>query len=232
MATVSHPATDLTGYVLSECKNFTRKRDQWMVRVLGASLVIALLVIAYLADRKVVYRYIRIDGMGRASVIAYNDLDYTPEAGEIKAYLGDWARDRYQLLPDSAVKNFANNYYFVSEQILGATKTEDHKENLAAKVAAHAIPGNDLRIDNILITSLAQKKRHGGITSGTAIIQMTKQYPDNETGTQKNEHWTVSVNFVVDPAQVAAQSEKDPMYQMVNPLGLSIVYFHADQANY
>lgn len=232
MATTSQSSTDLAGYVLAECKKFTRKRDQWMIRVLGGALVIALLVVAYLADKKIVYRYVRIDAMGRASVIAYNDLDYTPEAGEVKAYLGDWARYRYQLLPDSAVKSFPQNYYFVSEKILGVTEAEDHKENLAAKVAAHALPGNDLKINNILITSLTQKKRHGGITSGTAIIQMTKQYPDNETGTTRNEHWTVSVNFVVDPAQVESQSAKDPMYQMVNPLGLSVVYFHADQANY
>lgn len=233
MATVSQPATDLVGYVLSECRRFSHARDKWMIRVLGVALVIALLVISYLADRKIVYRYIRIDAMGRASVIAYNDLSYTPEAGEIKAYLGDWARNRYQLLPDSAIKNFPQNYYFVSQQILGSVKAEDRKENLAAKVAAHATPGNDLQINNILITSLTKdRKRRGAIASGTAIVQMTKQYADSASGSTRNEHWTVSVTFDVDPSQVEKQSEKDPMYQMVNPLGLSISYFHPDLSTY
>ena len=53
-----------------------------MSRFVIAALTVALLssigIVAFLANRKLVYRYVRIDDVGRATAIAYNDLSYSP----------------------------------------------------------------------------------------------------------------------------------------------------------
>ena len=44
------------------------------------------------------------------------------------------------------------------------------------------------------------------------------------------EHWTISVNFYINPQQSAERYANDPVFQMVNPLGVTITFIHEDRA--
>src|SRR5689334_12810412 len=74
-----------------------RKMYRFVVATLAVLLAISLFGDISLAKRKIVYRYIRIDEMGRAQAIQYNDLNYSPREGEIRTYLTDWANYRYTI---------------------------------------------------------------------------------------------------------------------------------------
>src|SRR3954462_7048808 len=66
-----------------------RKMSRFIIAALTVAFLCSIGVIAFLANRKLVYRYIRIDDVGRATVIAYSDLTYSPREGEIRTYLTD-----------------------------------------------------------------------------------------------------------------------------------------------
>ena len=43
--------------------------------------------------------------------------------------------------------------------------------------------------------------------------------------------WIIAVRFYLNPEQVDTQSEDNPDYQTINPLGLTIVEFIENRAN-
>ena len=96
-----------------------RKMSRFVIGVESFLLVCAMLIIALLANRKVVYRYVRIDEMGRATAIAYNDLNYSPREGEIRTYLTDWANYRYTINRETVAKKGSYPKSVMALEVLG-----------------------------------------------------------------------------------------------------------------
>jgi type IV secretion system protein VirB5 len=198
------------------------------IYALAAVVLVQAFALVHLADKHVVYRYIRINEMGEAAPISYNDLDYSPREGEIRTFLTEWAMDRYARLRDTVAKTYPRNFYFLSDELAGRLMNDDVRNRTIAKIIAGQIDENDLSVNSVAFTALG-KERIGTapVYSGTAIIDCFKTFSN---GAPRREHWQISVTFYLNPDEVAKRSVTFPQFATFNPLGLVITDLHEARA--
>lgn len=199
-----------------------------IIYALAAVVIVQAVGLFHLADRHIVYRYIRINEMGQATPISYNDLDYSPREGEIRTFLTQWAMDRYARLRDTVARTYPRNFYFLSDDLANRLMAEDVKSRTIAKIIAGQIDENDLTVNNVVFTSLG-KQRIGKapVYSGTAIIDCFKTF---SAPAPRKEHWQITVTFYLNPDEVAKRSDNFPQFATFNPLGLVITDLHEARA--
>jgi type IV secretion system protein VirB5 len=199
-----------------------------LIYALAAVVMLETAGVLHLADKRIVYRYIRINEMGQAAPISYNDLDYSPREGEIRTFLTEWATDRYARLRNTVAKTYPRNFYFLSDQLANQLMTDDVRNRTIAKVIAGQIDENDLTVNNVVFTSLGRERiRNAAVYSGTAIIDCLKAFPG---GVPRKEHWQMTVTFYLNPDEVSKRSVNFPQFATFNPLGLIITDLHEARA--
>src|ERR1700736_5897604 len=107
-----NPVVDTIGTEIYTAHYHERRTSRWALGIAGVVVLFQLAVIVQLAGRPVVTRYIRIDEVGHAVPIAYNDLNYSPREGEIRTFLTDWATFRYTRLAGTVAKMYPKNFLF------------------------------------------------------------------------------------------------------------------------
>jgi type IV secretion system protein VirB5 len=187
-------------------------------------------VIVSLAHRPVQNRYIRIDEMGKATAIQYSDLAYSPREGEVRTYLTDWANYRYTINRETISKKYPMNYYFLSVQLANRYMADDNAMHLVSQVLANQIEQSDVEIDGVTITSMSQETvKDAAIARGTALVNITKIFSPRNSRQPRKEHWTLSVTYYLNPAQVSIAAQTYPQFETINPLGLTITEFHENR---
>jgi len=161
---------------------------------------------------------VRIDDVGHAEAVDFRDFAYRPKEGENKYYLSRWAelyfgRNRYTIQRD-----FTNSLYFLNADVQRAI-VEDYRKNktIEAFVRDMTIPYVDIEVKNVILDELRQSPY-------SARIEFFKIYTNPSDHSEiKRERWTASVTYVFRDAVQNGEIQ-------VNPLGLTIVKFRADQA--
>jgi type IV secretion system protein VirB5 len=183
-----------------------------------------------LAKRPIANRYIRIDEMGRAQPIQYSDLNYSPREGEVRTYLTDWANYRYTISRETIAKKYPLNYYFLSQNLSSQLMTDDNANHVVSQVVGGQIEQSDDEVKNVTITSMSQETVQGAIISrGTALIALDKLYSPRNSHEQRTEHWLISITYYLNPKQVSDQANVFPLFETINPLGLTITEFHENR---
>ena len=161
---------------------------------------------------------VRINGIGQAQAIDYNDFKYRPEEVENRYYLTRWAelyfgRDRFTIERDQA-----NALYFLNAQLQRAMIDKEKKKNTIANYAKDtSLPFVDVEVKNVILGNLSQPPY-------SALIEFEKVFTNpTDQSVIKREQWTASVTYVF---RDKVKNEE----LAVNPLGLTIVHFRADQA--
>lgn len=205
-----------------------RRIMRGIIYALAVVVLVQAVGLLHLADKHIVYRYIRINEMGQAAPISYNDLDYSPREGEIRTFLTEWATDRYARLRDTVAKTYPRNFFFLNDELANRLMTEDVRNRTIAKIIAGQIDENDVTVNNVVFTSLG-KERIGNspVYSGTAIIDCFKLF---STGVPRKEHWQITVTFYLNPDEVTKRSVTFPQFATFNPLGLVITDLHEARA--
>jgi type IV secretion system protein VirB5 len=205
-----------------------RRIMRLIIYALAALALVETIGLVHLADRRIVYRYIRINEVGQATPISYNDLDYSPREGEIRTFLTEWATDRYARLRDTVAKSYPHNFYFLNDQLASTLMTDDVRNRTIAKVIAGQTEENDVSINNVLFTTLGQERiGRTPLYGGTAIIDLLKVFPGSRS---RKEHWQMTVTFYLNPDDVAKRSVTFPQFATFNPLGLIITDLHEARA--
>ena len=185
-----------------------------------------------LAKRKIVYRYIRIDEMGRAQAIQYNDLNYSPREGEIRTYLTDWANYRYTINRETIAKKYPLNYYFLSQPLASQLMGEDNQNHLVSQVMSGKIEQSDVDVRDVTITSMSVETISGAkLAKGTALVSIDKLYSPRYSRQPRTEHWVVSITYYLNPAIVNDEARTLPQFETLNPLGLVITEFHENRVS-
>ena len=201
--------------------------------VIGAQAVLlfgSFGLIASLAHRPTVNRYIRIDEMGRAQAIQYSDLNYSPREGEVRTYLTDWANYRYTINREIVAKKYPLNYYFLSQTLASRGMTEDNQNHLISQVLAGQIEQNEVEVRNVTITSMSEEAVAGmRMAKGTALVNIDKLYAAGSSREPRTEHWLLSVTYYLNPKQVSDQARVFPQFETINPLGMTITEFHENR---
>lgn len=161
---------------------------------------------------------IRIDDVGHAEAVDFRDFNYRPKEAENKYYLSRWAelffsRNRYTIQRD-----FTNSLYFMNADVQRAV-IEDYRKNKTIDSFIHdsTIPYVDIEVKNVILDDLRQSPY-------SARVEFLKIYTNPADHSElKRERWTASVTYVFRDAVQNGQIQ-------VNPLGLTIVNFRADQA--
>jgi type IV secretion system protein VirB5 len=209
-----------------------RKAYRLMVAALTILLACSVLGNVSLARRKVVDRYIRIDEMGRAQAIQYNDLNYSPREGEIRTYLTDWANYRYTINRETIAKKYPLNYYFLAQPLASQLMSDDNQNHLVSQVMSGQIEQSDVEVRDVTITSMSVEAVSGAkLAKGTALVSIDKLFSPRHSRQPRTEHWVISVTYYLNPAIVNDEARTLPQFETLNPLGLVITEFHENRVS-
>jgi type IV secretion system protein VirB5 len=161
---------------------------------------------------------VRINDVGRAEAIDYRNFQYRPQEAENKYYLSRWAelyfaRNRFTIERDQT-----NSLYFLNDDVQRAVINQEQKDSFIQSYAQDStLPFVDVEVKNVILDDLRQSPY-------SARIEFEKVYTNPSDHSElKRERWTASVTYVF--RETVKNNELG-----VNPLGLTIVRFRADQA--
>ena len=180
--------------------------------------LVALLVRSQLALANAHPLIVRINDVGRAEAIDYRNFQYRPQEAENKYYLTRWSelyftRNRFTIERDQT-----KALYFLNSDVQRAVIDQERKDNVIANYTRDSsLPYVDVEVKQVVLDDLRQSPY-------SARVEFEKVYTNPSDHTElKRERWTASVTYVF--RESVRNNEL-----AVNPLGLTIVRFRADQA--
>ena len=161
---------------------------------------------------------VRINEVGRAEAIDYRNFQYKPQEAENKYYLTRWAELYFSRNRFTIERDQTSALYFLNGDVQRAVIDQERKDNVIADYAKDAsLPFVDVEVKNVILDDLRQSPY-------SARIEFEKVFTNPADQSQlKRERWTASVTYVF-----REQVKNNEL--AVNPLGLTIVRFRADQA--
>jgi type IV secretion system protein VirB5 len=161
---------------------------------------------------------VRINDVGRAEAIDYRNFQYRPQEAENKYYLTRWAELYFSRNRFTIERDQTNSLYFLNGDVQRAVIDQERKDNIIANYAKDSsLPFVDMEVKNVILDDLRQSPY-------SARIEFEKIFTNPSDHTElKREQWTASVTYVF--RETVKNNEL-----AVNPLGLTIVRFRADQA--
>lgn len=161
---------------------------------------------------------IRISDVGHAEAIDYRNFDYRPQEAENKYYLTRWAELYFSRNRFTIERDQTNALYFLNSDVQRAVIDQERKDNIILTYRNDStLPYVDVEVKNVVLDDLRQSPY-------SARIEFEKVFTNPADHTElKRERWTASVTYVF------RENVKNNELA-VDPLGLTIVRFRADQA--
>jgi type IV secretion system protein VirB5 len=161
---------------------------------------------------------IRINDVGRAEAIDYRNFQYRPQEAENKYYLTRWAELYFSRNRFTIERDQTNSLYFLNGDVQRAVIDEERKDNIIGNYTKDStLPFVDVEVKNVILDDLRQSPY-------SARIEFEKVFTNPSDHSElRREQWTASVTYVF--RDTVKNNEL-----AVNPLGLTIVRFRADQA--
>ncbi len=161
---------------------------------------------------------IRINDVGRAEAIDYRNFQYRPQEAENKYYLTRWAELYFSRNRFTIERDQTDALYFLNGDVQRQVIDEERKSGFIANYKNDpSLPFVDVEVKNVILDDLRQSPY-------SARIEFEKVFTNPTDHSQlKQEQWTASVTYVF-------RDKVKNNELAVNPLGLTIVRFRADQA--
>jgi type IV secretory pathway TrbF-like protein len=161
---------------------------------------------------------VRINDVGRAEAIDYSNFQYRPQEAENKYYLSRWAELYFSRNRLTIERDQMNALYFLNGDVQRAVIDQERKDDvIQSYVKDSGLPFVDIEVKNVVLDDLRQSPY-------SARIEFEKVFTNPADHSElKRERWTASVTYVF------RENVKNNELA-VNPLGLTIVRFRADQA--
>jgi type IV secretory pathway TrbF-like protein len=161
---------------------------------------------------------IRINDVGRAEAIDYRNFQYRPQEAENKYYLTRWAELYFSRNRFTIERDQTNALYFLNSDVQRAVIDQERKDNIIQTyIKDSSLPYVDVEVKNVVLDDLR-------VSPYSARIEFEEVYSNPADHTElKRERWTASVTYVF--RELVKNNEL-----AINPLGLTIVRFRADQA--
>jgi type IV secretion system protein VirB5 len=161
---------------------------------------------------------VRINDVGRAEAIDYRNFQYRPQEAENKYYLSRWAELYFSRNRFTIERDQMNALYFLNGDVQRAVIDQERKDNFIQNyVRDSGLPFVDVEVKNVVLDDLRQSPY-------SARIEFEKVFTNPTDHSEvKRERWTATVTYVF------RENVKNNELA-VDPLGLTIVRFRADQA--
>ena len=161
---------------------------------------------------------IRINQVGRAEAIDYRNFKYRPQEAENKYYLTRWAELYFSRNRFTVERDQTDALYFLNGDVQHAVIDQEQKDGTISKYSTDSsLPFVNVEVKNVILDDLRQSPY-------SARIEFERVFTNPaDNSVLKREQWTASVTFVF-------RDKVKNNELAVNPLGLTIVRFRADQA--
>ncbi len=161
---------------------------------------------------------IRINQVGRAEAIDYRNFQYRPQEAENKYYLTRWAELYFSRNRFTIERDQTDALYFLNGDVQHVVINQERRDGTISKYSTdNSLPFVDVQVQNVILDDLRQSPYSARIEFERVFTNPT----DNSV--LKREQWTASVTYVF-------RNKVKNNELAVNPLGLTIVRFRADQA--
>lgn len=161
---------------------------------------------------------IRVNEVGRAEAVAYQDFAYKPQAPEIRYFLTQFVTGYYSRNHKTVAQQYVNSLYFLDRSLFNVIDARDRRTQWLPKFLASADDDIDTAVNNVIIEDLQNQPYR-------ARVEFTKVYTASSGAETKRENWAAEFVFRINPD---VPNELIPH----DPLGIAITYFREDQAFY
>ena len=216
-------------------KDFNDAKRQYMEQY-GSALVtnsylrIALLCLSLVAAGAVLLAFktystftnvkpliVRINDVGRAEVVQYNAMEYTPREAELKYFLTQFIHDFYSRNRMTVRDDFSRSLYFLERQLAEAQMEQNRKTKEIETFLVGTGDEIEVSVRNIVIHDLRKPPYR-------ATVDYEKAYLTGPSRAEvRREKYVGSIVFSI---RDIVPNNLVP----INPLGLMINYFREDQA--
>jgi type IV secretory pathway TrbF-like protein len=162
---------------------------------------------------------VRIDAVGRAEALRPGDFAYEPQEREIKYFLSDFVERHYSRIRSTVRDNYARSLFFLDGRVADALIEANKKAGSAGSIESFLTgldPEVEVTVKNVVIEDLRKAPYR-------ATVDFEKAYLSVDRSVSKRETFVANFVFVV-------KNDVPNAMIPVNPLGLAITYFRADQA--
>jgi type IV secretion system protein VirB5 len=185
------------------------------------AVCLALAALAYQSQKALANMHpmiVRINDVGHAEAIDYRNFQYRPQEAENKYYLTRWAELYFSRNRFTVERDQTQALYFLNSDVQRAVIEQERKDGIIqAYVKDSSLSYVDVEVKNVILDDLR-------LSPYSARIEFEKVYTNPADHTElKRERWTASVTYVF------RENVKNNELA-VDPLGLTIIRFRADQA--
>ena len=160
---------------------------------------------------------VRINDVGRAEVVQYNAMEYTPREAELKYFLTQFVHDFYSRNRMTVRDDFSRSLYFLERQLAEAQMEQNRKTKEIETFLVGAGDEVEVYVRNIVIHDLRKPPYR-------ATVDYEKVYLSGPSRAEaRREKYVGSIVFSI---RDIVPNNLVP----INPLGLMINYFREDQA--
>ena len=189
--------------------------------ILALSLLCAgSLYIAYATVKKIDSfhtRYIRIDAIGRAEAINYDDLNYKPQEKEIKYFLTEFCRLYYSRNRLTIRDDFRRSLLFMDTPLANNTLAAWSKAKVIDNFLSNSGAEQEIEVNRIDLEDLRSPPYKA--TVEFALIYRSPLDRSEIKRSQYTAHFVFAFRDTVSNDLI-----------QINPLGLAISYFREDEA--
>lgn len=159
---------------------------------------------------------IRIDEIGRAQAIAYDDLTYKPEYKETRYFLTRFCELYYRRNHATINDDFSRALYFLDQKLADST-IEQQKKAIKNFLSDSTLPNSDVEVEQVVVEPLLKPPYRA------TVDFFEVEYSPFDRSVVKRTLYTASFLFVFRDHVPNAEIP-------TNPLGLTITYFRDDEA--
>lgn len=161
---------------------------------------------------------IRIDEIGRAQAVSYENLVYKPEYKETKYFLTRFCQLYYRRNPATINDDFTQALYFLDGKLASDTIQQFKKKNIIKSFLADSTaPERDIDVQQVVVEPMEKAPYKA------TVDFFETEYSPSDHSVAKRTLFTASFLFTFRDRVSNAEI-------LTNPLGLTVTYFREDEA--
>jgi len=161
---------------------------------------------------------IRIDEIGRAEALAYQNFQYKPQEREVKYFLSQFCLLHYSRNRLTLKDTFSRSLYFLDGRLANTILDSMKRTKLMETYMSDAnLPDVELEIKNVVLEEIQNSPYKAKVDMNKLFVSRT------DRSILKQELSTISFVY-------AFKERVENQLIPINPLGLTITYFREDQA--
>lgn len=162
---------------------------------------------------------VRIDDVGRAQAVQYDDLTYHPQgqAPELKYFLTQFITKHFARIRSTVKQQYAESLFFLDASLADATITQHQRDHAIEDVLAGTADEIEIVVKNVTLDDLKAPPYKASVDFEQVF------YGLGDRQERKRATFVAQLTFVL-------RDQIPNAMVLVNPLGLTITYFRVDQA--